>query len=53
VVGYVGPVSDYDLALMEDPDPLFQIPKFQFGKTGVEAKFEDQLRGRPARSGSR
>jgi penicillin-binding protein 2 len=45
VVGYVGPVSDYDLGLMEDPDPLFQIPKFQFGKTGVEAKFEDQLRG--------
>ena len=49
VVGYVGPVSDYDLQQMkergEDPDPLFQIPKFQFGKTGVEAKFEDQLRG--------
>jgi penicillin-binding protein 2 len=45
VVGYVGPVSDYDLSLMTDPDPLFQIPKFQFGKTGVEAKFEDQLRG--------
>jgi penicillin-binding protein 2 len=46
VVGYVGPVSDYDLGLMEDPDPLFQIPKFQFGKTGVEAKYEDQLRGK-------
>lgn len=46
VVGYVGPVSDYDLSLMEDPDPLFQIPKFQFGKTGVEAKYEDQLRGK-------
>ncbi|WP_210526226.1 penicillin-binding protein 2 [Rubellimicrobium arenae] len=46
VVGYVGPVSDYDLSLMEDPDPLFQIPKFQFGKTGVEAKLEDQLRGK-------
>ena len=46
VVGYVGPVSDYDLSLMENPDPLFQIPKFQFGKTGVEAKFEEQLRGR-------
>ena len=45
VVGYVGPVSDYDLSLMEDPDPLFQIPKFQFGKTGVEAKYEEQLRG--------
>ncbi|TNC63742.1 penicillin-binding protein 2 [Rubellimicrobium roseum] len=46
VVGYVGPVSDYDLSLMEDPDPLFQIPKFQFGKTGVEAKLEDRLRGK-------
>jgi penicillin-binding protein 2 len=49
VVGYVGPVSDFDLEEMrkrgEEPDPLFQIPKFQFGKTGVEAKFEDQLRG--------
>jgi penicillin-binding protein 2 len=50
VVGYVGPVSDYDLTQMrergEEPDPLFQIPKFQFGKTGVEAKYEDRLRGR-------
>ena len=45
VVGYVGPVSDYDLGLMDDPDPLFQIPKFQFGKTGVEAKLEESLRG--------
>ncbi len=45
VVGYVGPVSDYDLSLMEDPDPLFQIPKFQYGKTGVEAKLEEELRG--------
>jgi penicillin-binding protein 2 len=46
VVGYVGPISDYDLDQMEDPDPLFQIPKFQFGKTGVEAKYEDALRGK-------
>jgi penicillin-binding protein 2 len=45
VVGYVGPVSDYDLAQMEDPDPLFQIPKFQFGKTGVESRLEEVLRG--------
>jgi penicillin-binding protein 2 len=45
VVGYVGPVSDYDLGLMEDPDPLMQIPKFPIGKTGVEAKLEDALRG--------
>ncbi len=45
VVGYVGPVSDYDLSLMENPDPLMQIPRFQIGKTGVEAKFEEELRG--------
>lgn len=45
VVGYVGPVSDYDLSKMEDPDPLMQIPRFQIGKTGVEAKFEEELRG--------
>ncbi|MFV2052288.1 penicillin-binding protein 2 [Aliiroseovarius sp. YM-037] len=46
VVGYVGPVSDYDLDKLDDPDPLLQIPKFQIGKTGVEAKLEMQLRGK-------
>jgi penicillin-binding protein 2 len=46
VVGYVGPVSDYDLSRLEDPDPLFQIPKFQIGKLGVEARYEDTLRGK-------
>ncbi|SES00849.1 peptidoglycan glycosyltransferase [Tranquillimonas rosea] len=45
VVGYVGPVSDYDLEKNPDPDPLLQIPKFQIGKTGVEAKQEHRLRG--------
>lgn len=46
VLGYVGPVSDYDLAKLENPDPLLQIPRFQIGKLGVEAKLEDDLRGR-------
>lgn len=46
VVGYVGPVSDYDLDRLEDPDPLLQIPKFQIGKTGVEARLESHLRGK-------
>lgn len=46
VLGYVGPVSDYDLSKMPDPDPLMQIPKFQIGKLGVEAKLEDELRGK-------
>lgn len=45
VVGYVGPVSDYDLSRIEDQDPLLQIPKFQIGKTGAENKLERTLRG--------
>ncbi len=45
LVGYVGPVSESDLQRMEDPDPLFQIPRFPIGKTGVELLMEDQLRG--------
>ena len=45
VVGYVGPVSDYDLSRIESPDPLLQIPKFQIGKTGIENKMETELRG--------
>ncbi len=46
VVGYVGPVSDYDLSQMEDPDPLLRIPRFQIGKTGAENKLESVLRGK-------
>ncbi len=46
IVGYVGPVSDYDLSKLESPDPLLQIPKFQIGKLGVEAKMESRLRGK-------
>lgn len=45
VVGYVGPVSDYDLSRIDDQDPLLQIPKFQIGKTGAENKLERKLRG--------
>ena len=42
----MGPVSDYDLKRNPDTDPLLQIPKFQIGKTGVEAKREKILRGK-------
>ena len=45
VVGYVGPVSDYDLSRLDDQDPVLQIPRFQIGKTGVENKLERVLRG--------
>ena len=45
VVGYVGPVSDYDLERIDDKDPLLLIPRYQIGKTGVENKLEKKLRG--------
>ena len=46
IVGYVGPVSDYDLSKTEDDDPLLRIPRFQIGKNGVEARAELDLRGK-------
>ena len=46
VIGYVGPVSDYDLSKIEDPDQLLLIPRFQIGKVGIEAKREESLRGK-------
>lgn len=45
-MGYVGPVSDYDLSKIEDPDPVLMLPEFQLGKIGVEMKLEDALRGK-------
>ncbi|MCZ4353972.1 penicillin-binding protein 2 [Roseovarius aestuarii] len=45
VVGYVGPVSDYDLERIEAPDQLLLIPRFQIGKVGLENQREDILRG--------
>jgi penicillin-binding protein 2 len=46
ILGYVGPVSDYDLDKLDDPDELLRIPRFQIGKVGVEAKVELPLRGK-------
>ena len=45
VIGYVGPVAESDLAKLEAPDPLLQIPRFQIGKTGIEFRLEPELRG--------
>ncbi len=45
-IGYVGPVSENDLAQLDSPDPVLQIPKFQIGKVGVERRLEDELRGK-------
>lgn len=46
MIGYVGPVSDYDLSRMDTIDPLMRIPKFPIGKSGVESRLEDTLRGK-------
>jgi penicillin-binding protein 2 len=46
VMGYVGPVSDYDLSRIEDPDPVLRLPDFQLGKIGVEGRLEEVLRGK-------
>ncbi len=45
VAGYVGPVSEADLARIENPDPLLRLPRFPIGKVGVEGRAEDVLRG--------
>lgn len=45
IVGYVGAVNEADLNRVDDRDPLLQIPRFQIGKIGVEAKLEKTLRG--------
>ncbi|MEP2531869.1 penicillin-binding protein 2 [Shimia sp.] len=46
VVGYVGPISDYDLTKINNPDQLLRIPRFQIGKVGLEGRLEDNLRGK-------
>jgi penicillin-binding protein 2 len=46
VMGYVGPVSDYDLSRIEEPDPVLRLPDFQLGKIGVEGRMETVLRGK-------
>ena len=45
VIGYVGPVSEADLNRFEDPDQIILSPGFQIGKTGLERRKGDVLRG--------
>mgnify|MGYP000014378155 CR=1 FL=1 len=44
-IGYVGAVSERDLAAIDDPEPVLQLPGFQIGKLGVERQMEAALRG--------
>ncbi|MGF1551091.1 MAG: penicillin-binding protein 2 [Paracoccaceae bacterium] len=45
VVGYVGRVTERDLADPEDGDPILQVPEFQIGRDGLERAAERDLRG--------
>jgi len=45
VVGYVGRVTERDLAAAATPDPILRIPEFQIGKRGLERGFDHSLRG--------
>jgi penicillin-binding protein 2 len=46
LVGYVGRVTEEELAAEDPPDSVLQIPDFQIGKTGIERALEPELRGR-------
>ena len=43
LVGYVGAVSKDDVEASKDP--LLSLPGFKIGKTGIEKKFDSQMRG--------
>ena len=45
IIGYTGPISQKDLKRLPKSNPLFQIPKFQIGKTGVERELNSELMG--------
>lgn len=48
ILGYVGPLNDRELAAVQGKEKTYQ-PNDEIGKGGVEAFFEDQLRGNPGR----
>ena len=43
VVGYVAPVGKEDI--QDNADPLLRAPEFRIGRSGIEAGFDDRLRG--------
>lgn len=42
VLGYVGPVSEQD----KTSNPLYMVPGFKIGKSGLEKYFDERLRGK-------
>ncbi len=41
ILGYVAAVAEHELS----GDPLLELPGFRIGKTGMERRFDDKLRG--------
>ncbi len=46
IVGYVGPYAERDRDRIDAPEQLLRIPRFQVGKFGIEAAYENALRGK-------
>lgn len=44
ILGYVAAVNEKEA--QKDDDPLLQVPGFKIGKSGIEKKYEQQLRGK-------
>ena len=48
IIGYVGRISEAEIAQAEQDktkDPIMMLPGFRIGKTGVEKKYDEVLRG--------
>lgn len=46
IIGYVGAVNKKELEDQKD-EPLFKLPGFRIGKTGIERTLDQSLRGKP------
>tara|TARA_Y100001968_G_C19377579_1_gene728513 strand:- start:146 stop:1597 length:1452 start_codon:yes stop_codon:yes gene_type:complete len=45
IVGYVGPTSKKDLQRLPKSNPLYQMPNYRVGKTGIERELNTVLEG--------
>lgn len=44
ILGYVAAVNEKEAK--QDDDPLLQVPGFKIGKSGIEKRYEKELRGK-------
>jgi penicillin-binding protein 2 len=53
IIGYVGRISEAEIAQAEErgaKDPIMRLPGFRIGKTGVEKRYDETLRGQAGRT---